>query len=96
MYQKGNLGLMGYSDADWAGDHKDRRSTTGFCFTMAGAAIVWLSKKQPCVSLSTTEAEYIALCAATQESIWLKSLATSMGITVKQVTIKEDNQGCLP
>ena len=30
MYQKGNLGLMGYSDADWAGDHKDRKSTTGF------------------------------------------------------------------
>ena len=95
MYQKGNLGLMGYSDADWAGDHKDRRSTTGFCFTMAGAAIIWLSKKQPCVSLSTTEAEYIALCAATQEAIWLKSLATSMGITINQVTIKEDNQGCI-
>jgi len=95
MYQKGNLELMGYSDADWAGDHKDRKSTTGFCFTMAGAAVVWLSKKQPCVSLSTTEAEYIALCAATQEAIWLKSLATSMGINISKVTIMEDNQGCI-
>ena len=65
-YSRESEGLLGYSDADWAGDHTDRKSTTGFCFTMSGAAVVWLSKKQPCVALSTTEAEYIALCAATQ------------------------------
>ena len=69
-YSRESEGLLGYSDADWAGDHTDRKSTTGFCFTMSGAAVVWLSKKQPCVALSTTEAEYIALCAATQEAIW--------------------------
>ena len=39
---------------------------------MNGAAIIWNSKKQTCVALSTAEAEYIALAEAAQESIWLQ------------------------
>ena len=85
-YLKGtiNLGLMynksadhklfGFSDADWAGDIDSRHSTTGNLFIMSGAAISWLSRKQPVVALSTTEAEYIALCTATQEAVWLRRL----------------------
>jgi hypothetical protein len=37
-------GLVGYCDADWAGDLEDRRSTTGFVFMMGGGAISWSSK----------------------------------------------------
>ena len=57
----------GYSDADWAGYTSDRKSTSGYVFIMAGAAISWKRNKQTCVALSTTEAEYIALSAATHE-----------------------------
>ena len=64
----------GYSDADWAGDLNDRKSTSGFVFKLSGAAISWRSKKQSCVALSTAEAEYIALASAAQESVWLQEL----------------------
>ena len=60
--------LVGFSDAYWAGDMTDRHSTTWNLFMMSGAAIDWLSKKQPVVALSTTEAQYVALSAATQEA----------------------------
>ena len=56
--------LMGFTDADWAGDRDDRHSTTGNLFMMSGGAISWLSRKQPVVALSTTEAEYISNAVA--------------------------------
>ncbi|XP_022864057.1 uncharacterized protein LOC111384068 [Olea europaea var. sylvestris] len=55
-----NLDLVGYSDADWAGNADDRKSTTGGCFYMGSNLVAWLSKKQNSISLSTAEAEYIA------------------------------------
>eukprot|EP00253_Pinus_taeda_P002026 PITA_02026 len=61
----------GYSDFDWAGNLYDRKSTTGYVFNIGSGPISWISKKQPTVSLSSTEAEYKALCSATCEAIWL-------------------------
>lgn len=66
--------LVGYCDADWAGDPQDRRSMTGYTFNYQNAAISWASRKQPTVAISTTEAEYMSLAAATQEAIWLRDL----------------------
>jgi len=62
--------FIGHSDADWANDLDDRHSIIGNLFLMSGAAVSWLSKKQPVVALSTSEAEYIALSTATQDG-WL-------------------------
>ena len=70
--------LVGFSDADWAGDMDDRHSTTENLFMMSGAAIDWSSKKQPVVALSTTEAEYVVLSAATQEAVWLSRLLSDI------------------
>ena len=56
--------LVGYSDADFAGDLDDRHSTTGNIFLLSNGAVSWLSKKQPIVTLSTAEAEYISLSTA--------------------------------
>ncbi|XP_022860417.1 uncharacterized protein LOC111380966 [Olea europaea var. sylvestris] len=56
-----NLDLAGYSDADWARNADDRKSTYGGCFYMGSNLVAWLSKKQNSISLSTTEAEYIAV-----------------------------------
>ena len=47
---------VGFSDADWAGDISDRKSTTGYVFFNAEGAVQWGSKKQTCVALSTAEA----------------------------------------
>lgn len=66
--------LSGYSDADWAGDANDQKSTSGYLFLMSGAAISWKSKKQTCIALSTAEAKYVALSGATQEAAWMRQL----------------------
>jgi len=73
-----------------------RHSTTGNLFFMSGAAISWLSRKQPVVALSTTKAEYLALCAATQEAIWLRRLLTDFKAPPERpTTIREDNQSAI-
>ncbi|CAM8968918.1 unnamed protein product [Rhodiola kirilowii] len=51
--------LVGYCDADWAGNAEDRKSTSGDYFFIGNNLISWFSKKQNSISLSTTEAEYI-------------------------------------
>ncbi|XP_016192568.1 uncharacterized protein LOC107633456 [Arachis ipaensis] len=52
--------LVGFCDADFVGDRIDRRSTSGMCCFLGKSLIVWSSKKQATVALSTAEAEYIA------------------------------------
>ena len=71
--------LYGFADADWAGDVEDRKSTSGYCFKMCGGVVSWRSKKQHCVALSTAEAEYLALSAATQEVVWLRQFLNDLG-----------------
>lgn len=88
--------LSGYSDADWAGDIGDRHSTSGYVFKMGGAAVSWRSKKQACVALSTAEAEYVALAAATQEAVWLRQFNQDiLDFPSPCVTLYEDNQSAI-
>ena len=67
-------GIVGYSDADFAGDINDRSSTSGSIFFFRGGPVAWSSKKQTCIALSTTEAEYVAACEATKTAVWLRCL----------------------
>ncbi|KAE8676041.1 hypothetical protein F3Y22_tig00111634pilonHSYRG00007 [Hibiscus syriacus] len=79
LYKKGeDCKLVGYCDADYAGDHDTRRSTTGYVFKLGSGIISWCSKRQPTVSLSTTEAEYRAAAMAAQESTWLIQLMNNL------------------
>ena len=96
-YQKSDNGtLMGYSDADWAGDPDDRHSMTGNLFLMTQGPISWLSKKQSIVALSTSEAEYVAVSTAAQEAVWLRRLLTDLQALPEGPTvIMEDNQGTI-
>jgi hypothetical protein len=89
--------LVGYCDADWAGDLQDRRSTTWFVFIMGGGAISWSSKQQPTIALSTTEAEYMASTQATKEAIWMTKLMKELGYMKekKAMVIRCDNQGAI-
>ncbi len=69
-----NLSPIGYNDSDWGGCKINRKSTSGFVFIMAGAAVSWKSKKQGCVAQSSSEAEYMALSSAVKEAIWLRKI----------------------
>ena len=81
-----NISLQGYVDADMAGDKDNRRSTTGYVFTIGGTAISWVSKIQSVVALSTTEAEYVAATEASKEMIWLQRFMGELG--------KEHDRAC--
>ena len=73
LYQRTGKSIECYSDADWGGDQTNRKSYSGFVIKFADCPIAWESKKQTAVALSSTEAEYMALCTAAvlknQESI---------------------------
>jgi len=70
-------GLTGYADADGSSqDH--RRAISGYVFMIDGGAVSWSSKKQELVTLSTTEAEYVATTHAVKEALWLRRLITEL------------------
>ena len=88
--------LSSYTDSDWAGSVVDRKSTSGYCFSMGSVMISWSSRKQSSVALSTAEAEYIAASDASKETIWLcKVLAGLFGDVLETTVIQCDNQSCV-
>lgn len=74
--------LLGYTDSDYAGDRDDRKSTSGYAFMFGSGAISWSAKKQPIVTLSTTEAEFVAATACSCQAIWLRRILEEL--TFKQ------------
>jgi hypothetical protein len=80
-YPKGkDLSLIAYTDADWAGCIDDRRSISGATFYLGECLVSWLSKKQSSVSLSTTEAEYIAAATCCTQVLWMKQTLTDIQV----------------
>ena len=91
-----SLTLQAYSDADWAGDPTDRRSTIGYCFPLGDSLISWRSKKQIVIARSNTEAEYRVLAATTIELIWLRWLLHDLGVDCSTATkLYCDNQSAI-
>ncbi|XP_022636523.1 uncharacterized protein LOC111241669 [Vigna radiata var. radiata] len=64
--------LVGFSGADYGGCKIDRKSTSGTCHFLGSSLVSWHSKKQACVALSTTEAEYIAAGSCCAQILWMK------------------------
>lgn len=88
--------LTVYCDADWAGSVDDRRSTTGCVILLDGAPVIWLSKKQATVALSTAEAEYMAMSAAVTELKWARQLLTEIGSKPDEpIDVYSDNQAAV-
>lgn len=88
--------LVGYSDSDWGGDVDDRKSTSGFVFYMGDTAFTWSSKKQPIVTLSTCEAEYVAATSCVCHAIWLRKVLNELKFSQKEATeIHVDNKSAI-
>ncbi|KAE8699949.1 hypothetical protein F3Y22_tig00110569pilonHSYRG00219 [Hibiscus syriacus] len=85
----------GYVDSDYVGDLDNRRSTTGYVFTLGGGPICWKSTVQSVVELSTTEAEYMAAAEAAKEALWLTSLVKELGVQQGGVQLLCDNQSAI-
>jgi len=90
-----SLKLQGYVDADFAGDIDSRKSTTGFVFTLGGTAISWASNLQKIVTLSSTEAEYVAATEAGKEMIWLHGFLDELGKKQKMGILHSDSQSAI-
>ncbi|QRW07738.1 Retrovirus-related Pol polyprotein from transposon TNT 1-94 [Ceratobasidium sp. AG-Ba] len=87
---------VGYSDADWAQNILDRKSISGVVFTLAGAAICWISKKQPTVALSSMEGEYMALSLAVRHGLWIKMFFEELGFPLEStLSIYTDNTAAI-
>ena len=89
--------LEGYVDADWGSCIQDRKSTSGYIFYVYGCPVSWCSKKQQTVATSSSEAEYVAVSAATSEGLWLRGILMDMEILKSEETfvLHEDNAGCI-
>jgi hypothetical protein len=90
-----------FADSDYAGDECDRKSTSGILIQLYGFPVIWSSKKQSCVALSSSEAEYIAMCEAGRSAIWLFRLLKELELpcltdkTLLPIPIHEDNKSTI-
>ncbi|CAI7843820.1 unnamed protein product [Closterium sp. NIES-53] len=89
--------LIGYVDADHAGDSDNRRSRTGYVYRLEPTGpISWQSSKQELIALSSAEAEYIALCSATKEGLYLRELLEEAKLAeLPSFTVFCDNQSAI-
>ena len=90
--------LEGYYDANWVSGNDEVSSTSGYIFTLCGAAISWKSSKQTCIARSTMESEFIALDLAGQEAELLRNLLADIplwGRPAPPVSLHCDSQAVI-
>jgi hypothetical protein len=69
-----NLQLVGYTDSDFAGSIDDKKSTSGYAFHLGTGIVAWASKKQPIVTISSTEEEYVEGTSAACQAVWMRRI----------------------
>ena len=89
--KEGKLQITGTSDANWGNDIKGRRSLHGFIVSLHGCPILWTSKKQTFVALSSTESEYVGLSESVREIKWLMSMLNEFNIPLQTPILYGDN-----
>jgi len=95
-YPRGaNISLVGHSDSDFGGCKVDRKSISGTCHLLGCSLVSWHSKKQACVALSTTEAEYIVAGSCCAQSIWIKHHLEDYGIHLDSIPLRCDSTSAI-
>lgn len=90
----GGLPLVGFVDADWGSCPDDCRSYTGRAFILAGGSVIWESRKQRTVALSSTEAKYMGISDSFKEAVYLRQFLKELGPEdMANVTVLCDNVG---
>lgn len=85
-----------YCDSDFAGDPDTRRSVTGFVIFFCGVAVAWRSKAQKLVTLSSSEAEYVALTDCIKDIIFVRNLLQSIQWKIQgPIVVHVDNIGAI-
>ncbi|KAJ0598803.1 putative RNA-directed DNA polymerase [Helianthus annuus] len=91
-----HLKIQAYTDADWAGDKGDRRSTSGYFTLVGGNLVTWRSKKQKVVALSSAEAEFRGIARGLAEVLWIRKLLTEIGFPQSEASrIMCDNEAAI-
>jgi hypothetical protein len=91
-----DLTMIAYADAAYADNLEDRKSTSGQIIMVGSGPIIWQSKKQPIIALSTTEAEYIAATTAITDIMWLQNLLQELGLLKGEpTTLYQDNRSTM-
>ena len=92
----GSWTIVVYSDSDFAGDKETRVSIAGFVIYLMGVPICWKSKGMKSVTLSSSEAEYVALAEAAKEVKFVYQVLQSMGMKIKTpIIVRVDNVGAI-
>ncbi|WVZ80651.1 hypothetical protein U9M48_028110 [Paspalum notatum var. saurae] len=85
----------GFSDADHAGCRIDRKSTSGTCQLIGTSLVSWSFRKQASVSLSTTEAEYIAAASCCSQLLWMKATLSDFGLKFGKIPLLVDSTSAI-
>ena len=94
--KKGHLQVEAYTDADWAGNVIDRRSTSGYCTFVGGNLVTWRSKKQSVVARSSAEAEFRSVAHGFCEVLWIKRVLGELKIsTPTPIKVYCDNKAAI-
>jgi hypothetical protein len=94
--EKNSWIMSAYCDSDYAGDKDGRKSVPGFVIYIQSCLISWKSRKQKCVTLSSSEAEYVAISEVCAEIVFLKQVLEFMKIQLKlPIIVNVDNVGAI-
>jgi transposase InsO family protein len=89
-----SMRLHTYTDADWAQDRDDRRSTSGYVCYLGVTLVSWGVRRQKTVAMSSAEAEYMAASDAVKEILYLRQILSQLGVEqIEPTTLLMDNQG---
>jgi hypothetical protein len=92
-----DLDVIGFVDSDYASNKEDRKSISGYLVLVGGCLVSWASKGQPSVTLSSTEAEYVAASMCATEIKFVQMLMEELRVSpsTSTATLNEDNQGAI-
>ncbi|KAJ9562028.1 hypothetical protein OSB04_007188 [Centaurea solstitialis] len=87
--------LVSYTDSDYGGCQVDRKSTSGSCQFLGGKLVIWSSKKQNCISTSTTKVEYVVAASCCSQALWMQTQLRDYGYSLDKIPILCDSKSAI-